>query len=193
MRGFAACSTGEVAARASELLMSDSACQTRQAQQMFRRFHKNRFSRSSTSKPDSVVRRDSPLNRPHPSPHLAEMGVRSAHARARAEHARAPWMDTGQGPNVWYVVVCMYWRRRASRAAPPAEGRTCRSCLGSRREGALGVPSADETRFRQLRHPASRQLRRNCQRAFPPNGDELCYLQDNQERILLQLPHGVTS
>ena len=70
-------------------MMSDNACQTRQAQQMFRRSHKNRFSRSSTSKPDSVVRRDSPLNRPHPSPHLAEMGVRSAHARAR-QNTRAP-------------------------------------------------------------------------------------------------------
>ena len=37
MRGFAGCSTGEVAARAPELLMGNGACQTWKAQQMFRR------------------------------------------------------------------------------------------------------------------------------------------------------------
>jgi hypothetical protein len=103
--------------------MSDNACQTRQAQQMFRRTPKNRFSRSSTSKSDSVVRRDSPFNRPHPSPRLAEMGVRSAHARARAGHARAPRTDTGQGPNVWYVVVCSVCSGGAARRARPRRPR----------------------------------------------------------------------
>jgi hypothetical protein len=64
-----------------------------------------------------------PLNRPHPSPHLAEMGVRSAHARARAGHARAPRTDTGQGPNVWYVVVCSVCSGGAARRARPRRPR----------------------------------------------------------------------
>ena len=88
---------------------------------------KNRVSRFSTSHIGFGRSTRLPFNRPHPSPHLA-MGVRSAHARAG--HALALQTNAGQGPNVWYVVVC---KRGAARRARPRRPRATegRSCLGS--------------------------------------------------------------